>query len=182
MHKCTYFLINTHYYLFRTLFFLKQNRRRPLPTGLTQGFVCQDSCACTRFLCMHKILVHAQHSCACTTLLCMHWKGQGPRPGPKQKAPPRAGPAAPFSLGPGHDPWPLQCMHKIVVHAQECCACTKVLCMHKNLVHAQESWAQTQTSVARPSAASGGFFFRNKRRVKKQECTIMRTLVYLCVL
>ena len=29
----------------------------------------------SRFLCMHKILVHAQHSCACTTLLCMHWKG-----------------------------------------------------------------------------------------------------------
>ena len=26
----------------------------------------------SRFLCMHKILVHAQHSCACTTLLCMH--------------------------------------------------------------------------------------------------------------
>ncbi len=29
-------------------------------------------CACARFLCMHKILVHAQESCACTTLLCMH--------------------------------------------------------------------------------------------------------------
>ena len=26
----------------------------------------QDSCACTRFLCMHNTLVHAQHSCACT--------------------------------------------------------------------------------------------------------------------
>ena len=25
----------------------------------------------TKFLCMHKILVH-EHSCACTTLLCMH--------------------------------------------------------------------------------------------------------------
>ena len=29
-------------------------------------------CACTRFLCMHKILVHAQHSCACTRVLCIH--------------------------------------------------------------------------------------------------------------
>ena len=42
---------------------------------------------CTRFLCMHKILVHAQHSCACTTLLCMHWRGQGPRLGPKKEQP-----------------------------------------------------------------------------------------------
>ena len=32
----------------------------------------QDSCACTRFLCMHEILVHAQDSCACTRFLCMH--------------------------------------------------------------------------------------------------------------
>ena len=32
----------------------------------------QDSCACTRFLCMHKIPVHAQDSCACTRFLCMH--------------------------------------------------------------------------------------------------------------
>ena len=28
----------------------------------------QDSCACTRFSCMHKTLVHAQDSCACTRL------------------------------------------------------------------------------------------------------------------
>ena len=83
-----------------------------------------------RFLCMHKILVHAQHSCACTTLLCMHWRGQGSRPGPKKKQPPRAGPAAAFCLGPGLGPWPLQCMHKSVVHAQESCACTRILCMH----------------------------------------------------
>ena len=38
----------------------------------------QDSCACTRFLSMHKILVHAQESCACTAscactrFLCVH--------------------------------------------------------------------------------------------------------------
>ena len=36
-------------------------------------------------------------------------------------------------LGPGLCPWPLQCMHKSVVHAQECCACARILCMHKNL-------------------------------------------------
>merc|ERR1711903_275519 len=29
------------------------------------------SCASTRFLCMHKNLVHAHESCACTRILCM---------------------------------------------------------------------------------------------------------------
>ena len=83
---------------------------------------------------LYLFLVHAQHSCACTTLLCMHWRGQGPRPGPNKKAAaPRAGPAAAFCLGPGLGLWPLQCTHKSVVHAQECCACTRILCMHKNL-------------------------------------------------
>ena len=53
----------------------------------------RDSCACTRFLCMHKILVHAQESCACTRTLCMH---------------------------------------KILVHAHDSCACTRLLCMHSN--------------------------------------------------
>ena len=67
----------------------------------------------SRFLCMHKILAHAQHSCACTTLRV--------RPG-----------AAAFLLGPGLGSWPLQCMHKSVVHAQESCACARILCMHKN--------------------------------------------------
>ena len=80
----------------------------------------------SRFLCMHKILVHAQNSCACTTLLCMHWRGQGPTPGPNKKA--AAGPARGgcFFVG---SRWSLA----PPVHAQECCACTKVLCMHKNL-------------------------------------------------
>ena len=32
----------------------------------------QESCACTRILCMRKNLVHAQESCACTRFLCMH--------------------------------------------------------------------------------------------------------------
>ena len=83
----------------------------------------------SRFLCVHKILVHAQHSCACTTLLCMHWarepRGQGPSQGPGTR------PLA-WSLAPG-SPGPL--------HAQECCACTRVLCMDKNLAHAQKSCA-----------------------------------------
>ena len=30
------------------------------------------------------------------------------------------------------------CMHKILVHAQDSCACTTLLCMHNTLVHAQE--------------------------------------------
>ena len=36
--------------------------------GPTQEILvhAQDSCACTRFLCMHNTLLHAQHSCACT--------------------------------------------------------------------------------------------------------------------
>ena len=89
----------------------------------------------SRFLCMHKILVHAQHSCACTTLLCMHWRGQGPRPGPKKSA---GGPA-----------W---------AHAQG------VLCMHKKLVHAQESW-QTNPCASPVGRTSGGFFLLEKRRL-----------------
>ena len=75
---------------------------------------------------LYLFLVHAQHSCACTTLLCMHWRGQGPRPGPNKKAAaPRAGPGGRFFVGSW--PWALA----PPVHAQECCACTRVLCMHK---------------------------------------------------
>ncbi len=33
------------------------------------------------------------------------------------------------------------CMHKSPVHEQESCACTRFLCMPKSLVHAQESCA-----------------------------------------
>ena len=66
----------------------------------TQNAYWSNTGVClSTFLCMHKILVHAQHSCACTTLLCMHWRGQGPRPGPKKK---RRG------SGPG---WPLALDH-----------------------------------------------------------------------
>ena len=75
---------------------------------------------------LYLFLVHAQHSCACTTLLCMHCRGQGPRPGPNKKAAaPRAGPGGRFFDGSW--PWALA----PPVHAQECCACTRVLCMHK---------------------------------------------------
>ena len=35
--------------------------------------LAQESCACTRFFCMHKSLVHAQNSCACTRFLCMQF-------------------------------------------------------------------------------------------------------------
>ena len=77
-------------------FFPEKKPPEVLPTGLTQGSVCQDSCACTRFFCMHNTLVHAQRfvlgpslgpwplqcmhksvanaqeCCACTRILCMH--------------------------------------------------------------------------------------------------------------
>ena len=59
-----------------------------------------------------KYIVHAQDSCSCT-----RFRWAGPRPW-----------TAAF-LGPRPGPWPLQCMHKSVVHAQ----CTRILCMHKNL-------------------------------------------------
>ena len=92
--------------------------------------VCKNKrvyCACTRFLCMQKILVHAQHSCACTG---------GARDQGRDQQNNAAGPARGgcFFVGSGLGPWPLQCMHKSAVHAQECCACTRILCMHKNLI------------------------------------------------
>ena len=85
----------------------------------------QDSGACTRFLCMQNTLAHARHSCACTDGA----RAQGPDP--KRALGVRPGPALFF--GPGLGPWPLQCMRKSVVHAQECCARTRILCMHKSL-------------------------------------------------
>ena len=90
---------------------------------------------------LYLFLVHAQHSCACTTLLCMHWRGQGPRPGPNKKTPPRAGPTALFCWVPALVPGPssactrVLCMYKIVVHAQESFACTRILCMHNILFY-----------------------------------------------
>ena len=84
-NKWMYFRIHTHYVWFRRLFFRKKT------TGGSAYWSNTGVCL-SRFLCMHKILVHAQHSCACTTLLCMHWRGQGQRPGPKKSA------------GPGPDP------------------------------------------------------------------------------
>ena len=85
-------------------------------------------------LCMHNTLVHAQHSCACTG--GARAQGQDPT---KKRPPPRPDPAA-RRVRPGGRrffgswPWALA----PPVFAQECCACTRVLCMHKNLVHAQE--------------------------------------------
>ena len=70
--------------------------------------LCQNKrvyCACTRFLCMHNTLVAPGRTRGC------------------------------FFLGPGLGPWPLQCMHKSVVHAQESCACTRILCRHNIPFH-----------------------------------------------
>ena len=86
----------------------------------------QDSCACTRFLCMHYTLVRAQHSCACTG---------GARDQGRDPTKSAGGPAWASVLF-GSPPWSLA----PPVHAQECCACTRVLCMRKNLVHAQEDY------------------------------------------
>ena len=110
-----------------------------------------DSIACTGFLCMHKILVHAQHSCACTTILCMHLRGQGPSPGPKEKR--RPGPCCACTR--------VLCMHKNLVHAQESCACTGLLCMHKNLVHAQDSCACTASTNKINVFVAKACFFTN---------------------
>ena len=78
-----------------------------------KGYIlhAQDSCACTRFLCMHNT-VHAQE----------------PGLGPKKGAGPVPGPGPALFLGPRPGP----------------CACTRVLCMHKSVVHAQESCACTR--------------------------------------
>ena len=85
----------------------------------------QDSCACTRFLCMHNTLVHAQHSCACT--------GNDQGLGRSQALDPRPFWVPGLVPGPWLVPWPLGSLAQCVVHAQECCACTRILCMHKNL-------------------------------------------------
>ena len=83
------------------------------------------------FLCMHNTLVHAQLSCACTGgARDQTWDPKRPRPRAWDR------PSCLF----GSQAWSLA----PAVHAQECCACTRVLCMHKNLVHAQESCACTR--------------------------------------
>ena len=126
--------IRSHWYnntiIFQTL--QENSKRYERIPSVTREYA-QDSCACTRFLCMHNTLVHAQHSCACTG--GARDQGQDPK---KTAAPGRT--RGCFVLGPGRVPWPLQCMHKSVAHAQECCACTRILRMHKNLVHAIESY------------------------------------------
>ena len=99
---------------------------------------CQDSRACTRFLCMHNTLVYAQHSCACTTLLSMHWRGQGPRPGPKNKR------CQVWRGGVAFFCWVL------ALSPGPSSACTRVLCMHKSVVHAQESCARTRMLINKP--------------------------------
>ena len=61
-------------------------------------------CLGARFLCMHKILVHAHSFCL--------------------------GPLVP---GPSSACTRVLCMHKSVVHAKEFCACTRILCMHPTI-------------------------------------------------
>ena len=139
---------------------------------------------------MHKILVHAQDSCACTTLLCMHktlahaLEGTGPKAaGTQQKSSRWSGPGRLLfvwvpALVPGPPPSActrVLCMHKSVVHAQECCACTRILCMHKHL------GPKNKPLLLGRCAASGGFCFLEKKVYEK---TIMRNyekIIHLCV-
>ena len=96
--------------------------------------VCQDSCACTRFLRMRNTLVHAQHSFACTG-------GARDQCRDPNKALAQAGPP---SLFVGSRPWSLA----PPVHAQECCACTRTLCMHKNRLCRHNSCVDTRILFA----------------------------------
>ena len=80
----------------------------------------QHSCACTRFLCMHNTLVHAQHSCACTGGARARDQGGDPTKNSRGSGPGRLF----FCWVPALVPGPSS-------------ACTRVLCMHKNLVHTQ---------------------------------------------
>ena len=108
-----------------------QRLRWKKSTGGSAYWANTEVCLST-FLCMHKILVHAQHSCACTTLLCLHntlvqKSARGPARGRRFFWVLALGP------GPSSACTRVLCMHKNVVHAQECCACTRIVCMHKNL-------------------------------------------------
>ena len=100
-----------------------------------------ESFACTRFLCNHKSLVHAQDSCACTRLVvhaqesfectrifCVHKNFVYAQDSCA---------CARFLCMHAQE---LSCMHMCRMHAQDSCACTRLLCIHKNLVHAQECW------------------------------------------
>ena len=124
-HINVFFRISTNHFvsckcaLFLLLdaFFPAKKPPEVLPAGLTQGFVYQHSCACTRFLCMHNTLVHAQHSCACTGGA----RAQGQDPTKKiRRVRPGGRRFCCWVLAP-------------TVHAQECNACTRMLCMHKNM-------------------------------------------------
>ena len=78
---------HSSYAIHRLLRHTRLTRRRK---SICVSFLCVESskthfwkvgfqafCACTRFLCMHKILVHAQKSCACTKSLKTHFSEMG---------------------------------------------------------------------------------------------------------
>ena len=74
----------------------------------------QDSGACRRFLCMQKLLVHAQESRTCTRFLFMHKILVD-----AHKSCAFAQYSCAFTR--------LLCMHKDPVHAQESCAFTRIV-------------------------------------------------------
>ena len=94
------FLINSHY-LFKTPFSWKKT------TGGFAYWASTGACL-SRFLCMHKILVHAQHFVHAQGRLFFCWV-----------------PA--LVPGPNSACTRVLCMHKSVVHARESCACTRIL-------------------------------------------------------
>ena len=113
----------------------------------------QPNAKMSRFLCLHKILVHAQDSCACTRSLCMHntlVRAQEPGLGPKKAAVQGLGPAQLSFWDPGLVPGPssactrVLCMHKSVVHAQGSCACTRILTLFAKMLIFVDSHNLTQ--------------------------------------
>ena len=64
------------------------------------------------------------------------------------------------------------------VHAQECCACTRVLCMHKDLVHAQECWPTNP--CASPVGRTSGGFSSGKSAEKNNNAYLKNDCTFLC--
>ena len=96
---------------------------------------------------MHKTIVHAQESCACTTLLGMHntlvralgqgTQGPGTKPGARDQA-----------WDPKRQLGRSQALDRRVVHAQESCACTRILCMYYACRTCSKPKYETQTMVS----------------------------------
>ena len=65
------------------------------------------------------------------------------------------------------------CMHKSVVHAQECCACTRTLCMHNNL-----SYKNKPLLLGR--CAASGVFFQEKKDQQHKNAYLSEQITFMC--